>query len=126
MIDIARQVTYWRTGSEEDWAVASDLVKRGRTRHGLFFVHLAVEKALKAHVCRKTQNMAPRTHNLLRLAAMAGLDLSEKHKELLGRLNAFAVEGRYPETLPPMPTEKEARAYLSRVEEVLTWLISQL
>jgi len=126
MIDIQKQVVYWRSGAEEDWAVARDLVTRGRPRHGLFFAHLALEKALKAHVCLKTRDLPPRTHNLLRLAAMAGLGLAEKHEETLGQMNSFALEGRYPETLPPVPTEEEARAYLPRVEEVLRWLISQL
>ena len=58
MIDIAQQIAYWRSGAREDWSVAVDLVERGRTRHGLFFVHLAIEKALKAHVCERTQDLA--------------------------------------------------------------------
>jgi hypothetical protein len=34
-------------------------VARGRTRHGLFFAHLALEKTLKAHVCRATNENWP-------------------------------------------------------------------
>ncbi|NCO95976.1 MAG: HEPN domain-containing protein, partial [Armatimonadetes bacterium] len=52
MIDVEKQVAYWRDGAKEDWEVAQELVDRGRTRHGLFFGHLALEKLLKAHVCR--------------------------------------------------------------------------
>ncbi len=33
--------------------MASDLAGDGRIRHGLFFAHLAPEKILKAHVCKK-------------------------------------------------------------------------
>ncbi len=54
MIDIEKQVAYWRHGAEEDWEVAHQLFDRGYIRHSLFFVHLALEKALKAHVCRHT------------------------------------------------------------------------
>ena len=60
MIDIDKQIAFWRDSADEDMAVARDLVHRNRIRHGLFFAHLAVEKALKAHVCRVTQDIAPR------------------------------------------------------------------
>jgi len=40
-MDIARQIEYWRSGASEDWEVAVDLINSGRTRHGLFFAHLA-------------------------------------------------------------------------------------
>ncbi len=55
MIDIEKQIAYWRKGASEDWHVAKQLVKSQQTRHGLFFAHLALEKLLKAHVCRHTK-----------------------------------------------------------------------
>jgi HEPN domain-containing protein len=70
MIDIEKQVNYWQKGAIEEWDLAQDLVKRNKTRHGLFFAHLALEKLLKAHVCRQTQDLPPRTHNLTRLAEL--------------------------------------------------------
>ena len=75
MIDIDKQISFWRNSAEEDLAVARDLVHRNRIRHGLFFAHLALEKALKAHVCCVTQDIAPRLHNLVRLAELAELDI---------------------------------------------------
>ena len=48
MIDIQAQIAFWRVGAREDWTVALELVERGRTRHGLSFAHLAIEKALKS------------------------------------------------------------------------------
>jgi HEPN domain-containing protein len=77
MINIEKQVAYWRDGAVEDWEIAQELIERGRTRHGLFFVHLSLEKLLKAHVCRHTQDLAPRLHNLVRLAELAALPLSQ-------------------------------------------------
>jgi HEPN domain-containing protein len=126
MIDIEKQVAYWRSGAEEDWAVAQDLVARRRPRHGLFFAHLAIEKVLKAHVCLKTRNMAPRIHNLLTLAECAGLLLTKDRRKTLARLNAFCLAGRYPETLPPAPSVAQARALLKQAREVFTWLTETL
>lgn len=68
MVDIGKQIEHWRAGAGEDWEVARDLVERGKIRHGLFFAHLALEKTLKAHVCRTTNELAPPIHNLVRLA----------------------------------------------------------
>ncbi len=39
-------------------------------------------------------------------------------------MNAFSLEGRYPESLTPPPTTQEARAYLARAEEVFQWLMN--
>jgi len=47
MVDIAKQIAFWRDGANEDWDVARQLVDTGRTRHGLFFAHLALEKYLR-------------------------------------------------------------------------------
>ena len=68
MVDIKKQIEHWQQSGREDWEMAVDLVQREKPRYGLFFAHLAIEKALKAHVCRATQDLAPRVHALLRLA----------------------------------------------------------
>ena len=122
MIDVDKQVAYWRDGAQEDWAVARELIDLGRTRHGLFFVHLALEKALKVHVCRQTRDLAPRIHNLVRLAELASINASQEQIDTLAEMNAFNLEGRYPDLLALPPTPAEAQAYLARAEEVFQWL----
>jgi len=126
MIDIQKQITHRLDGAREDWSVADNLVQQRRTRHGLFFAHVALEKALKAHVCRNTHELAPRIHNLVRLAELANLNPSQSQIDTLADLNAFNLEGRYPDALSLPPTPQEAVEYLSRAEEVLQWLINQL
>ncbi len=79
MIDINKQIEHWRSGAFEDWNVANGLVEQGKIRHGLFFAHLALEKTLKAHVCRVKNDIAPPIHNLLRLAERASLVLARTH-----------------------------------------------
>lgn len=126
MIDVGKLAEYWRQGSEEDWAAAQRLVDGGHFRHGLFFAHLAVEKVLKALVCRKIRDIAPRSHNLVRLAELAAFEVTRHRKEILAGINEFNIEGRYPETLNPAPTAGEARAAMSQTEEILEWLTKQL
>lgn len=69
--------------------------------------------------------MAPRIHNLVRLAEIAGLKLSEEQIDLLADVNEFNIEGRYPEMLMPPPTRAEADDYMARIAEVLQCLNNQ-
>lgn len=125
MIDISKQIAYWRSGAGEDWSVAQELIERGRIRHGLFFAHLALEKTLKAHVCKATGELAPPIHNLVRLSERAGLRLSDAQIDILADVNEFNIEGRYPEMLLPPPSRVEVDAYMVRIHEVLQCLNSQ-
>ena len=126
MINVEKQITYWRDGAAEDWEIAQELLSSKRIRHSLFFAHLTLEKLLKAHVCHHTRDLAPRLHNLVRLAELATLPLSQHQIDVLAEMNAFNIEGRYPDLLMPPPSLKEAQVYLHRAEEVYQWLMNQL
>jgi HEPN domain-containing protein len=125
MLDVNKQIEYWRQGADEDWHVAAKLVKDGSGRHGLFFAHLALEKVLKGLVCRRTQDVPPRIHNLMRLSELAGLAPNDDQMELLADMNQFNLEGRYPESYALAPSPEEAARYLARSQEVLAWLTQQ-
>ncbi|MBN2452489.1 MAG: HEPN domain-containing protein [Lentisphaeria bacterium] len=125
MMDIQKQVAYWRHGAVEDWDVGIGLVEQGKIRHGLFFVHLALEKLLKAHVCRSTQDFAPKVHSLLRLAELSGLDFPVDHVEFLSRFDQYSIAGRYPGTTQPLPTGEETARDAGVAQEVFAWLTAQ-
>ena len=125
-IDIQKQINHWKSGAIEDWDVANSLVKDDKIRHGLFFAHLALEKLLKAHVCHNTQDLAPKIHNLSRLAQLTHLTLNQEQEDLLAEMNAFNLEGRYPDLLIPPPKKKEAKNYIRRAKKVYKWLLNQL
>jgi HEPN domain-containing protein len=126
MVDIQQQIVYWTSGAEEDIAVAEELIGNKRYRHGLFFAHLALEKILKAHICKKTNELAPRIHNLVRLSEMGDIELSEDQLNHLADMNEFNLEGRYPIQYIDTTSEQEAANYLSKTKEALEWLIRQL
>lgn len=126
MVDIAQQIAYWRDGALEEWQVASELLEKGRIRHAMFFAHLALEKALKAHVCRHTGDLAPRTHNLARLAEVAAVEPTTSHLQVLSILNEFSQAGRYPDDRVPLPTLDQARLRIGEANEVLQWLMQLL
>jgi len=126
MIDISKQITYWQEIAKEDWEVAIELVSNNRSRHGLFFAHLALEKILKAHVCKETHDLAPKIHNLISLLRLAKISLSPEQFDILTDMNPFNIEGRYPDSLETPPIMEEAQAFMKRTEEVFIWLMNQL
>jgi len=126
MVDIIHQIAHWRDGAREEWQVAIELLEKGRVRQALFFTHLALEKALEAHVCRHTGDLAPRTHNLVRLAEIAGLTFSQEHTDVIAQTNEFVLTGRYPDTTFSAPSLDDAEAHQRKAQEVFQWLIQQL
>ena len=126
MMNILKQTEYWVRNAEEDFEVGSNLIKAGKTRHGLFFVHLAMEKMLKACVCKNQNKTPPKIHNLINLYRLAGLEANTERQDALGALNRFCIEGRYPEEWPVIPDKKESQRYLTMAEQLIEWLKKQL
>lgn len=56
---------------------------------------------------------------------MTALQLDARGTEILAEMNAFHIEGRYPESLTKPPTKEEALGYLAGAEEVFQWLMNQ-
>jgi HEPN domain-containing protein len=79
-MDTKEHIQYWVNSSQEDLDAAESLLEKGHLRHCMFFAHLVLEKALKAHVTRQTQQVPPRIHSLIRLAEMAEIHLNDKEK----------------------------------------------
>ena len=120
--DIPKQIEYWINGALDNIETAEILIEKGKRLEGLFFCHLALEKALKAHVTKATQTVPPKTHNLQRLAEIAGLELQESDYRFLGEMMEFQVEGRYPEMAPKVPDKKTTADYFKKSGEVVGWL----
>ena len=91
LIDVEKQVAYWRKGSGEDMEAAEVLLESGKIRQGFFFAHLALEKMLKAHVTRQTADVPPRIHNLVRLGNLSGLELSLEQRAFLDRFDIYQM-----------------------------------
>ncbi|MEW6349461.1 MAG: HEPN domain-containing protein [Thermodesulfobacteriota bacterium] len=126
MVNIEKHISYWRSGAQEDWEVANQLISSGRIRHELFFLHLAFEKVLKAHICRSTNDIAPRLHNLVRLAELADISLDQRQTNCLAEMSPLNIESRYPGELFTTPTREEANSLQERAKELFEWLMNRL
>ena len=126
MVNIDKHISYWKSGAEEDFQVADQLIRSGKIRHGLFFLHLTLEKILKAHVCRNSRDIAPRLHNLARLSELSGIAFKQEDSDFLAEMNPFNIEGRYPEMWGPVPSREEADTLLQKSGGIFEWLKNQL
>lgn len=123
-MDRDKHVEYWEASSKEDLDAARDLLERGHVRHGLFFLHLSVEKLLKGIIVAKTGELPPMSHDLQRLAELAELVPTSEQSSWLARLNMHCLEGRYPDTGVAPPGAEEAREILEKSIEGIEWLKS--
>lgn len=82
---------------------------------------------LKAHVVKETREHPPKIHNLLRLLQLADLFVDDEYMNTLKRLNAYQIEGRYPELATAYElSERHAASLIAEAEKALEWLKSQL
>ncbi len=125
-LDAEKHIAYWRDSALESWKDAEYNIKGGRIAFGLFATHLAVEKALKAHVVKNTKKLPPMIHNLVSLANLAGLKLTSQQMQLFAELNPLNIEGRYPGNIRKALSKQEAQAIAKRTKVALEWLIKEL
>jgi HEPN domain-containing protein len=113
-------------GGQDDLLTADILIKKKRNLHGLFFCHLAIEKALKAHYVKTIGDLAPRTHNLISLAENAGIILADDQLIFLGILMKYQLQGRYPDYNPVLPDQGVVYMYFVKTRELFQWLKMKL
>ena len=125
MQDMDKIVEYWKTHAQYDLDTADSLFESKRSPYALFMCHLAIEKSLKAIIVRKTAEHAPYTHNLVHLGATTELAFSPEQKTLIGELNEFNLEARYPdwkENFYTIATHAYTEKYLRATRELFVWL----
>jgi len=125
-IDVAAQVRYWRDGSADDLQAARTLLDAGKIRQAGFFVHLAIEKAVKACAVAATRDLPPRSHDLLFLVQRLGIALTDPQRDFMGRVQVYCLEGRYPTELPPPPAAEAVAQDLQQAAEMIRWLMNRL
>lgn len=96
-VDQKEIIDFWASEAEESLDVAKHLFEKKDYSYSLFFGHLSVEKIIKAVLVKNTNQQVPRSHNLLRLAKEAQIEITDEQKHTLIRITAFNLEARYPD-----------------------------
>ncbi len=124
-----KQAEYLLTQSDNDLPVAESMLEKGHYTWCLFVGHLVLEKILKAIYVREHQKIAPRIHDLVKLAKATNLKLSDAQLVFLSEVSDFNMEGRYPDEKNQfaLKCDREfASNYLRRIKEIRAWLKKQI
>ena len=123
-------ITYWLESAEHDLDTAESLFQSKKYDWCLFLAHLVLEKSLKAMYAAANENtVPPRIHNLVRLAELSSLGVSEEQRIFLDEVNDFNLEVRYPDYRQEFYkrcTREYAEPYFDRIKEFYEWLKSQI
>lgn len=88
-------IRHWKDSAIDSLDIAGTLFLPDKYHHCPFFLHLAIEKILKAVFVKRKNNTPPATHDLVRLAEAAGLPTTENRKLELAEISSFNVSARY-------------------------------
>lgn len=116
----------WIERASYDLETARAMLVSRRYLYVAFMCQQSLEKLLKAIVIAHKKE-ALRTHNLVRLAEIAGVYnvMSDKNQDFLADLTPFAIESRYGdyrERLSEIVNRKQAECYMKKTAEVFKWL----
>ncbi len=88
-------INYWIESSDEDFETMMAMFESARYSWALFIGHLMIEKLLKAYFVKVNNDYPPHLHNLLRLAEISNLKLSEDQRIFMATVTAYNINARY-------------------------------
>lgn len=88
-------IEYWLKSSQDDLDTAKKLFSLKKYNHALFFLHLSLEKIIKAVYLAKKDEAPPLVHDLVLLSEKAVISINDKEKEELAEISTFNIAARY-------------------------------
>lgn len=125
---LEKRVKFWKKSGEEDWETANFLFAGKRYAPCLFFCQLSLEKLLKGLVIINLKNSAPYTHDLERLAVLAGINFSKEQANAFKTITRFNLAGRYDDqklSFYKIADKKFTENYLIITKNLFVWLKNQ-
>jgi HEPN domain-containing protein len=122
-------IEFWISSSDDNCKSMMNMLKNHEYMWALFIGHLVIEKLLKAYYVKVVSSDVPRTHDLLKLAIKAGIDLDEAKKDDLQYITLFNIETRYDEYRQNMQkkcTKKFTEENIAKIKGLRKWLKEKL
>ena len=119
------QIAYWIEESDRDSAVMRSLFENRHYTWTLFVGHLVLEKLLKALYVKNAGLQVPRIHNLLKIARICGLQMSDEQEDFLLEVTTYNIKTRYPDfkkSFQRRANEEFTLERVARIEEMQKWL----
>ena len=125
----AEIIQFWKDSSDKDFQTMLHLYDSGDYMWSLFMGHLVVEKLLKAYYISKKDENYPYSHNLLRIAENAEMDLNEEQQTDFSTITGFNLNARYDDykqSFSKKCTPEFTSIWLEKVKVQRIWIKSQL
>ncbi len=121
-------VKRWQESAKRNLKLSHDLFEGKHFDWALFAGQLALEKLLKGLVTKKIDDAPPFTHDLIKLAKVAGINLTAQQNADLREITKFHIAARYADIKRDL-YKKATRAYTTKwsaiIEELYLWLKKQ-
>ncbi|MGD9558720.1 MAG: HEPN domain-containing protein [Mangrovibacterium sp.] len=128
-IDDDKTYNHWINTSDKD-AVTMDHLYHSKDYHwSLFIGHIVIERLLKACVVKETRKHALFTHDLTKLAELAGLRFSEEHLDWLDTISTFNLNARYDsykEAFYKKCTYEFTTEWIDKIKMLQAWIKEKL
>lgn len=121
----AEVIQEYQFGADRNIKTARDLVKQNHRDWALFIGQLSLEKLLKGLVAARTNEVAPRIHDLNKLAELAEIKLNPDQREDFAEITQFHIQARYEEIkyeFYKKATPNYTRKWFKKIEEYYQWL----
>ena len=122
-------INFWINSSDDNYNSMLNIFNTGEYMWSLFIGHLVIEKLLKAYYVKNINNEIPRTHDLLKIAMLANISLSESRQDILQNITLFNIESRYEENKRDFYkkcTKEFAGKNIEIIKELRTWLMEKI
>lgn len=124
-MSIDKMVDYWRRSADEAKENAEETYVRNHADWAFFFWHLAIEKLLKGIIAKNGKTPLP-VHDLAKLASIAGITLSVRHRDNLDEITTYNIDARYDDYKRSFYKKVTKKAYhvkwVDICREIFLWL----
>jgi len=128
-IDKDKIILYWLESSDEDFKTMNVLYDSKRYTWSLFIGHLMIEKLLKAYFVQNKEEYPPYIHNLIRLAELSELPITENQKIDLATITAFNINARYDDykkSFQKKCTPEFTSHWIEKLKDLRQWIKKQI
>jgi len=113
---LREEASLWLADSDDSLRVAKDNMRLANYHVAAFYLHSAVEKALKAAIITLRRKTPVKTHSLKRLHSEVAdeVALSEEQVDFLGELTPASQISRYVDAALAVPRDVYSRRLVTR------------
>jgi len=128
-IDADKHINYWVKNSDSDFKTMLILYRSKNYNWSLFIGHIVIEKLLKGLFIKRNNMHPPYIHNLLRLAELSGIELTEERKLFFATVTTFNINARYEDykmEFHKICTNKFTNEWIEKIKEYRVWIKKML